>query len=159
MNPNPRIVVNVDRGEFLHPHRFDNSQKLCELNGHLMMAVARLLAAQNRPDLPGEVRDHMLVGRWAGQHIVIVGEKDDPPDAEQPNLYQHMMAHGTNLSSSAVVMLTSDPFVARDIRHNWPAAEYEIERARKEHAALVESGYFSGKGPPSTEDGDDDFSL
>lgn len=98
-------VTNLDRKEFLHPHKFGDGLKLlefgCSADG-IMTGLAVLLATSNgrgggdlqieqydpqtkeykaeskRAELLGEY----IVGRWAGDRIAIIGdyhEEDDVP--------------------------------------------------------------------------------
>lgn len=81
-------VCNLDKKQFLHPHKAGDGLKLlefgCSSNG-TMTLLALLLARDNGKgggDLHvDEDQDvHMLVGSWAGDRIAIVGdyhEKDD----------------------------------------------------------------------------------
>lgn len=99
------IVVNLDRQEFLHPHRMGDGLKLLEFGCSpigTMTGLAILLAASNGEgrgggDLslvdyhyvegnhsttarPGAEQAKFIVGRWAGQRIAIVGDYHEPND-------------------------------------------------------------------------------
>jgi hypothetical protein len=79
-------VVNLDKKQFLHPHKFGDGLKLrefgCSGEGTLT-ALTALLAAHNGRG-GGDFRsDSPLIGSWAGDRIAIVGdygdaEGDDP---------------------------------------------------------------------------------
>jgi hypothetical protein len=88
------FICNVDKHEYLHPHRFGDGLKLLEFGSSgdgTMLGLAVLLAASNDRgggDLhipEGEraaLLNEYIVGRWAGDRIVIVGDyhaNDDLP--------------------------------------------------------------------------------
>lgn len=74
------IAVNLDKKQYLHPHRFDDGMKLAEFSmtdGRTMTALALLLADGNGRG-GGDVRpEHELIGSWAGDRIVIAGDYAD----------------------------------------------------------------------------------
>jgi len=76
-------VYNLTKKEFIHPRRIDNGQKLMEQVGHdrsTSTALFLLLANSNGKG-GGDARRHELIGRWAGDKILIQGdyaEKGDP---------------------------------------------------------------------------------
>lgn len=93
-------IANIDRKEFIHPHRFGDGLKLMEfgLSGTGTMAgLAILLAASNKsaPRGGGDLHprasadaqyaqllmDH-IVGRWAGDRIAIIGDYWENDDVE-----------------------------------------------------------------------------
>jgi hypothetical protein len=86
-------VVNLDKKQYLHPHRFDDGLKLlefgCSSDGTLT-ALAILLAAQVRGGARGggdassdqDSDPGGLVGSWAGDRIVIAGDYAEPSDAQ-----------------------------------------------------------------------------
>lgn len=86
------LVVNTDKGEYLHAHRFDDGLKLMEFGASgsgTMMGLAILLADGNGRGGGDLHSDDALIGSWAGDHIVITGDYADegkfiPEDAEFP---------------------------------------------------------------------------
>ena len=74
------ILVNLSTGEYVHPHEVGDGAKLMEIaysTGGLMTALTVLLASGNGRG-NGDIRcDHPLVGRWAGDRIVLAGDYDD----------------------------------------------------------------------------------
>ncbi len=70
-------VVNLDKKQYLHPHNLGDGLKLMEFGssgGGTMMALAILLSdgnGQGGGDLDSE---QALVGSWAGDRIVVVGD-------------------------------------------------------------------------------------
>ncbi|RLF36595.1 MAG: hypothetical protein DRM99_02340 [Thermoplasmata archaeon] len=78
------IIVNLDKKEYIHPHKFGDGLKLlefgCSANG-TMTALAILLADGNGRG-GGDLFDEngnspAIVGRWAGDRIVIAGDYAD----------------------------------------------------------------------------------
>lgn len=75
------IVVNLDKKQYLHPHKFGDGLKLREFGQSgfgTMYALAALLADGNGRgggDIPS---DDPLIGSWAGDRIVITGDYADP---------------------------------------------------------------------------------
>lgn len=74
-------VVNLDKKQYLHPHRFGDGLKLLEFGynaGGTMTALALLLGEQAADAGRGggdPYRDsEALVGSWAGDRIAIVGD-------------------------------------------------------------------------------------
>ena len=74
------LTVNLDKREFLHPHKFGDGLKLLEfgLSGMGTLAgLAILLAAGNNRG-GGDLRSaHPLIGSWAGDRIVVTGDYAD----------------------------------------------------------------------------------
>ena len=74
-------IVNLDKKQFLHPHRFDDGLKLMEFgqsgSGTLLGLTILLADGNNRGG--GDCRsDDPLIGSWAGDRIVITGDYADP---------------------------------------------------------------------------------
>jgi hypothetical protein len=80
--------VNIDKREYLHPHKFGAGLKLVEFSGQgnsIMQGLAILLAHSNdrgggdlrcsEKNIPEELTS--LVGSWAGDRIVVAGDYDD----------------------------------------------------------------------------------
>jgi len=61
-------IVNLDKNEKLHPHKFDDGLKMSELNNSLT-ALSMLLAT-------GEG----IEGRWAGDRIAVIGDYNANPE-------------------------------------------------------------------------------
>ena len=79
------IPVNLDKKEFIHPHDLGAGLKLWEqLANHPGTAAALILlqAAMPDPRGGGDLNPNDVVGRWAGDRVVLVGdygEKGDIP--------------------------------------------------------------------------------
>jgi hypothetical protein len=76
-------VVNIDKKEFLHPHKFGDGLKLlefgCSRDGTLT-ALAILLSQGNGRGGGDLNADDDLIGSWAGDRIVIAGDYADGGD-------------------------------------------------------------------------------
>jgi len=73
-------VVNLDKKQFLHPHKFDEGLKLmefgCSSEGTLT-ALALLLADGNGRGGGDAQSSDPLIGSWAGDRIVVAGDYAD----------------------------------------------------------------------------------
>ncbi|MCC6150966.1 MAG: hypothetical protein IT461_12000 [Planctomycetes bacterium] len=87
------LVVNVDKGEFLHPHKLGDGLKLMEFGNSgdgTMLALALLLAdgcGRGGGDYHAKkdaTPDTSLIGRWKGDRIVIAGDYADPGFIPKP---------------------------------------------------------------------------
>lgn len=88
-------VVNTDKREFLHPHKFQDGLKLMEFGqsaGGTLTGLTILLADGNGRG-GGDIHtdDTEIVGRWAGDRIVIAGDYADggnflPEDATEEQI-------------------------------------------------------------------------
>lgn len=75
-------TVNLDKKEFLHPHKLGSGLKLWEFAGDdhgIGCALSLLLACSNGRG-GGDVVETDLVGRWAGDRIAIVGDYAEDGD-------------------------------------------------------------------------------
>jgi hypothetical protein len=85
------IVVNEDKQEYIHPHRFGHGMKLWEVAMNApgcLSGLAMLLA-----------RGEGHHGRWAGDRIVLVGDYDDS------KLYQKAQEEFTDVSEDVRKLL------------------------------------------------------
>lgn len=77
------IAVNLDKRQKIEPHAFNDGAKLMEFasaGGGMMTGLALLLANGNGRG-GGDCRScHPIIGSWAGDRVVIVG---DYADADQ----------------------------------------------------------------------------
>ena len=73
-------VVNLDKKQYLHPHRFGDGLKLMEFgqsSGGTLLALATLLSNGNGRGGGDINSEDSLVGSWAGDKIVIAGDYAD----------------------------------------------------------------------------------
>lgn len=73
-------IVNADKGEYLHPHKFGDGLKLMEFGNSragVLLGLAVLLADGNNRG-GGDLRsDDPVIGSWAGDRIVVAGDYAD----------------------------------------------------------------------------------
>lgn len=74
------MIVNVDKGQYLDPHKFGDGLKLMEFGnsacGTLTGLTVLLADGNNRGG--GDLRtDDLIVGSWAGDCIVVAGDYAD----------------------------------------------------------------------------------
>jgi hypothetical protein len=137
-------VVNIDRKEYLHPHKFGEGLKLLEFGCDgmgLMTALACLLADGNGRG-GGDLRtEGDLAGSWAGDRIVIAGdyadegnflteeeiaawreaavleEKDESYRTATPTLYSVVNNPPyEDISEEAFLMICEDRWIAKTIK-------------------------------------------
>jgi len=73
-------IVNLDKKQYLHPHKFGDGLKLLEFGcsqDSTMTGLAVLLADGNNRGR-GDLRsDNPIIGSWAGDRIVVAGDYAD----------------------------------------------------------------------------------
>lgn len=77
------ITVNLDKKEYIHPHRLGDGLKLWEQGasqGGTLNALHALLAVSNGRGGGDYVEDPHFVGRWGGDRIAIVGDYAEAKD-------------------------------------------------------------------------------
>jgi hypothetical protein len=98
-------VYNLDKQEFIHPHRINNGLKLYEQVGHISSTSTALFAllANSNAQGGGDFPAHDLIGRWAGDRILIQGDYADPSDNAYTDPEQ--LDAFTDISSQVLEML------------------------------------------------------
>jgi len=104
------IIVNMTKKEFIHPHKFGDGLKLmefgCSSNG-TMTALALLLRQSSEGgggDFPCPEK-YKIVGSWAGDKIVIVGDYDES------GLYDIAIKTFTDISKKVLYAFNGDIFL------------------------------------------------
>lgn len=82
------VIVNLDKGEYIHPHRLGDGLKWWEQAASEQGIMAALWGAITCPEPRGggDPGKHPWVGRWHGDRVVMVGdyaEDEDRPDVPQ----------------------------------------------------------------------------
>jgi len=70
-------ICNLDKKEFLHPHRFGDGLKLLEFgcSSHGTLTALTILLRQSEQHGGGDLdSDRPIVGSWAGDRIVVAGD-------------------------------------------------------------------------------------
>ena len=75
-------LYNTDKKEYVHAHRIDNGLKLLEQVGFQKSTATALflLVANSNGRGGGDAKDHELIGRWAGDRIVVQGDYAEEGD-------------------------------------------------------------------------------
>lgn len=105
------IPVNLDKREFIHPHKLGNGLKLWEqFASHpgTGAALIALCAAMPEPrgggDLKAsEVNGEKVIGRWAGDRIALVGdyaERSDLPARDNADLIYSLCQNPEEIAES-----------------------------------------------------------
>lgn len=76
------VLYNTDKKEYVHAHRIDNGLKLLEQMGFEKSTSTALflLVANSNGRGGGDANDHELIGRWAGDRIVVQGDYAEEGD-------------------------------------------------------------------------------
>lgn len=100
------MAVNTDKEEYLAPHDLDSGAKLCELtSGHNFGEALILLLADGNGEGGGDYDEELnvenggIIGRWAGDGVVVTGDYADdlkfcPVDLLGPELIKKAKAAG-----------------------------------------------------------------
>jgi len=77
------FIVNLDKREYLRPHKFGDGLKLMEFGqsaGGILLGLTILLADGNGRGIGdcGDEQPNSIIGSWAGDKIVIAGDYADP---------------------------------------------------------------------------------
>jgi len=119
------LVVNLDKREYLYPHKFGDGLKLLEFGASgcgTMIGLAVLLADGNGRGGGDLHSDNPVIGSWAGDRICIAGDYADkwtlgaPPDM---NVYTWATEEFTDISEQVIAALKDDPYLAKEIRQPW----------------------------------------
>ena len=76
------VLYNTDKKEYVHAHRIDNGLKLLEQVGFEKSTATALflLVANSNGRGSGDANKHELIGRWAGDRIVVQGDYAEDGD-------------------------------------------------------------------------------
>lgn len=101
-------LYNLDKKEYVHAHNIDNGLKLMEQCGFEKCTASALwlLVANSNDRGGGDAKPHPMVGRWAGDRIVVQGDYSEPNDPgyktpEELNTF-------TDISTSVLDMLNRE---------------------------------------------------
>lgn len=106
--------MNLDKQQYLHPHKFGDGLKLMEfgwsLSGTLLgLTVLLASACKGGARGGGDIRsEDPLVGSWAGDRIAIVGdyyEVGDIPQTTDPEFYTTVREYYADISTQVVDLL------------------------------------------------------
>lgn len=162
-------IVNLDKKQYLYPHRFGDGIKLIEFSTSrfgTLMALSILLSQGNGRG-GGDIRsEHPLVGSWAGDRIVAAGdyademEFVDEKDIERwkenytkeneevpkhkPNLYEIAAYVFKNISEEVVEAICQDAELADVLSQmpRWDKSNAVLEGASEK---VYDPEYFKKK--------------
>ena len=102
------ILYNIDKKEFVHGHHIDNGLKLMEQCGWPRSTATALwlLVANSNGRGGGDALKHEMVGRWAGDRIVVQGDYAEPNDTAY--LTEKDIESFTEISSKVSDMLNKE---------------------------------------------------
>lgn len=117
-------VFNLDKKEYLHPHKFGNGLKLMEFAcaAGTMTGLAVLLATSNGRG-GGDLRtsNTEIPGRWAGDRIAIVGDYAEGDDEHAYALARSQERGGewVDISYDVRACISDDEFINDTLREAW----------------------------------------
>lgn len=99
------VLYNTDKKEYVHAHRIDNGLKLLEQVGFEKSTSTALflLVANSNGRGGGDANDHELIGRWAGDRIVVQG--DYAEEGDQAYITYEERETYTDISAQVVDLL------------------------------------------------------
>lgn len=104
-------VINLDKKQYLHPHRFGDGLKLMEFacSGEgTMTGLAILLADGNGRGMGDVHSNHSVIGSWAGDRIIISGDYADNLPGEEYNLYNLASVEYEEISAQVIEAMCDD---------------------------------------------------
>jgi len=113
-------TVNLDKKQYIHPHRFGDGLKLLEFgcSGQGTMAGLAILLADGNGRGGGDLRsDHPIIGSWAGDRIVVTGDYADAGKhgaSEASTLYEAIQNDyaWTDISYQVIEALMDDDYLS-----------------------------------------------
>lgn len=111
-------VVNLDKKEFLHPHKFGDGLKLLEFGCSsvgTMTALAVLLSVGNGRGGGDIESTSVIVGSWAGDRIAIIG---DYVGEEEFEITCKDLIGYTDISDLVLSALKEDEWLAQKFNKN-----------------------------------------
>jgi hypothetical protein len=118
------LIVNLDKMQFLHPHKCGDGLKLlefgCSANGTLTALAILLADGNNRGG--GDLRsNHPIIGSWAGDRIVIAGDYADEGKFTGDlarNLYRVAHDKYQDVSRRALRAMADDSYLAEEMKQS-----------------------------------------
>jgi hypothetical protein len=119
-------VANLDKKEYVHPHRMGDGLKLLEFGSSgcgTMTGLALLLACSNGRGGGDLHSDHKVIGSWAGDRIAIIGdyaEAGDFPGFENADDSPWENDKGwKDISNEVRAAMSEDGYLNRELRSAW----------------------------------------
>lgn len=105
-------VVNLDKKEYLHPHKFGDGLKLLEFgcSSHSTLTALTLLLRKSNESGGGDIQiENDMIGSWAGDRIVIIGDYD------KSKLYEKCEKEFTDISDKIRDVMIEAGILNREI--------------------------------------------
>ena len=104
------LIINLDKKQFIHPHKFGDGLKLLEFgaSGEGTMTGLAILLADGNNRGGGDLRsDNEIIGSWAGDRIVVAGDYADKGRfvGGEVNLNDYAHDHFTDISESVITAM------------------------------------------------------
>lgn len=101
-------LYNLDKKEVIHPYTLDNGLKLMEQCGFEKSTSTGLwlLLANSNGRGGGDALEHPMVGRWAGDRILVQGDYAEPTD--QGFVPDEQLDQFTDISEGVKAMLDAE---------------------------------------------------
>lgn len=119
------LVVNLDKHEFVHPHKLGNGLKLGEQMGShpgTGAALIALCAAMSERRGGGDlIEDPEIVGRWAGDRIALVGDYAERSDLPP------------RFNADLIYDLCQEPQEILESAKHWQKCEWTKDTRTKKH--------------------------
>ena len=101
------LLFNLDKKEYIHAHKINNGLKLMEQCGHRKSTSTALwlLVANSNGRGGGDANEHPMIGRWAGDRILVQGDYAEFTD--KANLSEAKREKFTDISKKVNEMLAA----------------------------------------------------
>ena len=134
------MTVNLDKKEYLYPHKFGDGLKLLEFGSSgsgLMCGLAILLADGNGRGGGDLNSDNPIIGSWAGDRIIITGDyadgreeykhTDDDGD-ECDTLYDRINQEDyEDISEAVILAMSDDNYLKEGLRKRMEFSSYNLD--------------------------------
>jgi hypothetical protein len=105
------ICINLDKKEFIHPHKLGCGLKLWEqLANYPGTGAALIILLANMPERRGggDFEENPTVGRWAGDRVILVGDYGKDGDLEgidTADLYETAQEQWKDISDDVAAVI------------------------------------------------------
>jgi len=110
------LIANLDKEEYLHPHTFNDGLKFLEFSlssSGTLTALSLLLVAGYGQGI-GEHAEHIVVGRWAGDRIAVVGDYYDPALTDKMPTFEYIRECYADISFKVLEAFMTDPVLSEN---------------------------------------------
>ena len=123
------IIVNLDKKEYLHPHKFNDGLKLLEFGCSscgTLTALTLLLRKSNESGGGDISIENDLIGSWAENRIVIIGDYDES------KLYNKAQEEYKDISDSILEIMKEADIVREENDYTTKSLKPDIVLMAKE---------------------------